>query len=98
VSEGLLKVKLEGEDGWSAVREGQTLVVAAGQAFTLAFASRYVRAISFTNGSGIEELIQTAGSPFEGFVLPDKPVPWEEARFQEAAGKLGVRVGGNAVD
>lgn len=98
VSEGLLKVKLEGEDGWSAVREGQTLVVAAGQAFTLFFASRYVRAISFTNGGGIEELIQGAGSPFEGFVLPDEPVPWNEDRFREVAAKLGVHVGDSVVD
>lgn len=98
VFEGLLKVKLEGQDGWSAVREGQTVVVAAGQAFTLAFASRYVRVISFTDGPGIEELIRTAGSPFEGFVLPDEPVPWDESRFEEAVGKLGVRVGGKVVE
>jgi len=98
VSEGLLKVKLEGEEGWSSVREGQTLVVAAGQEFTLAFGSRYVRAISFTNGPGIEELIQTAGSPFEGFVLPEEPPTWDEERFREAAARLGVRAGDKAVD
>jgi hypothetical protein len=97
--EGLLKVKLkkqglhEEEEEWTAVREGQTLTIAAGQTFALEFASGYVRAISFTNGRGIEELIQTAGSPFAGFVLPDEPVPWEEARLQEAAGQIGVQLG-----
>ncbi|KAJ9131776.1 Cupin domain-containing protein [Pleurostoma richardsiae] len=98
VSEGLLKVKLNAQDAWSTVREGQALTIAAGQAFTLAFGSRYVRAISFTNGRGIEELIQTAGSSFAGFVLPEEPVPWEEARFQQAASKLGLQVGGNVVN
>jgi hypothetical protein len=97
--EGLLwvKVKREGQaqesDEWTAVREGQTLTIAAGQTFALDFTSRYVRAISFTNGPGLEELIQTAGSSFDGFVLPDEPVPWEEARLQEAARKVGVQLG-----
>jgi len=91
VHEGLLKVQIEGK--WSSVREGQTLVIAAGQAFALAFGSRYVRAISFTNGRGIEELIQTGGSSFSGVVLPEEAVSWEETRFQEAAAKLGVKVG-----
>ncbi|OIW26640.1 cupin domain-containing protein [Coniochaeta ligniaria NRRL 30616] len=97
VFEGVLEVKLEGEEGWSAVREGQTLVVAAGQGFALGFGSRYVRAVLFTNGCGIEELIQTAGEPFEGFVLPDEPGSWDEGRFLEAAGRLGVLVDGKVV-
>jgi hypothetical protein len=92
VSEGLLKVRLDGQEGWSAVREGQTVVIAAGQAFTIGFGSRYVRAISFTNGPGIEELIQSAGSPFEGFVLPEEPMAWEEERLQQAVAKLAVQI------
>ncbi|KAB5536278.1 RmlC-like cupin domain-containing protein [Coniochaeta sp. 2T2.1] len=96
VSEGLLKVRIEGEEGWNSVREGQTVVVAAGQAFRLAFGSRYVRAISCTNGPGVEELIQTAGKPYEQFVLPEEAGAWEEERFLEAAGKLGVKVGDKA--
>ena len=95
VQEGLLKVILKGDDTWTSVREGQTLVISAGQAFAIAFGSRYVRAVSFTNGRGIEELIQTAGTSFSGFVLPEEPVPWEESRLQKAAEAIGVQLGEN---
>jgi len=71
ITERSLKVKLLGNDEWSSVKEGQTLTIAAGHCFTLAFGSRYVRATSFTNERGVEELIQTAGSPFSAFVLPE---------------------------
>ncbi|CAK7214978.1 hypothetical protein SBRCBS47491_002333 [Sporothrix bragantina] len=93
MQEGLLKMRLQGAEQWTAVREGQTLVIAAGQAFALEFASRYVRAITFTNGAGVEELVQTAGAPPKKFVLPEKVVPWAETSLHEAAGKLGVKLG-----
>jgi hypothetical protein len=95
VAEGLLKVKIKGEDGkkevWNDVREGQTVVVVAGQAFALEFGSRYVRAISFTNGRGIEELVQAAGSSFPGVVLPDEMDTWDDKMFETACAKLGVQ-------
>ena len=91
VAEGLLRVKIKGEEGvWNDVREGQTVVVAAGQTFALEFGSRYVRAISFTNGCGIEELIQTAGSSFPGVVLPDETDPWDGKLFDGVCAELGV--------
>ncbi|KAH6880045.1 RmlC-like cupin domain-containing protein [Thelonectria olida] len=92
VAEGLLKVKTKGDEDWSTVREGQTVVLAAGQAWSLEFASRYVRFISFTNGRGIEEVIQTAGSSYDGFVVPEEAQAVDEARVQEACAKLGVRI------
>lgn len=95
VQEGLLKVKLKGEERWNDVREGQTLTIAAGQAFTLSFGSRYVRSIAFTDGRGIEQLIQDAGSPFEQFVLPEDAPGWDEAKFLVIAEKLGIEVGDN---
>jgi uncharacterized protein YaiE (UPF0345 family) len=91
VLEGLLKVKLKGDDAWSSVREGQTLVISAGQAFTLEFASRYVRVWSFTNGKGIEELIQTAGKPCDTFVIPDQVQSVDAAAVDAACAELGVQ-------
>ncbi|KAK4236092.1 putative cupin domain-protein [Achaetomium macrosporum] len=93
IFERLLKVRLKGRDEWTAVREGQTLTIAAGQTFALEFASCYVRAISLTNGRRMEELIQTAGSSFAGFVFPDEPVSWDEARRQEDPEEIGVQLG-----
>ncbi|EUC40264.1 hypothetical protein COCMIDRAFT_109287 [Bipolaris oryzae ATCC 44560] len=74
VQEGLLRVRLQSSNGWSEVREGQTLVVAAGETFSLDFGSRYVRVWSFTNGPGIEELIKQAGKSYDGLVIPDVPI------------------------
>lgn len=91
VQEGVLRVKLrDGGGAWSEVREGQTLLVAAGQAFTLEFGSRFVRAITFTNGPGIESFLQAAGEPFSSVVLPDESLAWTEESVQKAATSLGV--------
>lgn len=98
VQEGLLRAQLkkggdeEAEPEWTEVREGQTLVVSAGQAFRLAFASRYVRAISFTNGPGIEHLIHAAGEPCANFVLPDRSGPCDEDRLRAACAEMGVHM------
>jgi mannose-6-phosphate isomerase-like protein (cupin superfamily) len=92
VTEGLLRVRLKGEEEWAEVREGQTLVISAGQAFMLEFASRYVRAISFTNGPGIEHLIHTAGQPYANFVLPDSVGSWDEDRLRVVCGEMGVQL------
>lgn len=94
VTEGLLRVKVKGNgnEEWNTVREGQTLVVAAGQPFALAFGSRYVKAILFTNGRGLEELIQTAGTSFSSFVLPEEAQPWVVSSLQAPSQKIGAKI------
>jgi hypothetical protein len=92
VMEGSLKVQLKSSgEIWNVVREGQTLVISAGQPFKLDFASRYVRAITFTNGAGIEHLIHTAGLTCESFVLPEQISPYEEEKLQAACHEIGVQ-------
>lgn len=92
VQEGLLKVKLkeENSDKWNEVREGQTLLVPAGKAFVLDFGSRYVRAITFTNGPGLEEVVRLAGSDCPTVVLPETPASYENSKLQDVLGQLGV--------
>lgn len=93
VQEGLLRIKVKGEgEAWSEVREGQTAVIAAGQAFKLDFGSRFVRATTFTNGPGIEYLIHNAGSPYSGFVIPDEAGSWDSAKFEAVAKDLEVEL------
>lgn len=50
----------------------ETVVIAAGQGFKLSFASPFVNLFSVPNGRGVVALIQDAGKPFDGFVLPDE--------------------------
>lgn len=69
--EGKLKVEMEGSPGENVLHDGETVVISAGQGFKLSFASPFVKIFSVTNGRGIETLIQDAGKPFEGLVLPD---------------------------
>lgn len=94
VQEGLLRIKLKSEASqeWNEVREGQTVVVAAGESFTLEFGSRFVRVWSFTNGKGIEEVVQNAGSSFSSYVLPENAAPWEDGKLLKACEGLGVQV------
>lgn len=97
VQEGLLRIKVstdtgDAKGGWSEVREGQTALVAAGETFSLDFASRYVRVITFTNGPGIEQVIKDAGSPFKGFVLPDQVEAWQETKVADACRAVGAIV------
>lgn len=94
VQEGLLKVKLKGEaaGAWSEVREGQTVLVPAGQAFTLEFGSRYVRFYSFTNGRGVEELVQLAGKSCPTVILPDEVDAWEASKIQDVCKEIGATV------
>lgn len=96
VQEGLLRVQLK-KDGadtaeWAEVREGQTLLVPAGQGFLLDFGSRYVRVITFTNGRGLEELIKLAGQDCPSVVLPEEAAPFDSSKFQEACGEVEVAV------
>ena len=64
VMEGTLKVTLEGS-GESLFREGETVVIPAGQAFALGFESKYVKVHSFADGDGIESLIPRLGKPWK---------------------------------
>lgn len=90
VREGLLRIMLGTGESSNEVREGQTIVVAAGETFTIEFASRFVRVWSFTNGPGIEEMIRRGGDSYTGFVIPEAPVEVNEARLTKALGELNV--------
>ncbi|KAI0477173.1 RmlC-like cupin domain-containing protein [Xylariaceae sp. FL0804] len=95
VQDGTIRVNLagEGDDEWTAVRPGETLMIAAGQAFKLEFASKYVRVWSFTDGRGIEEVIQLcAGKEFESFVLPDKAPELGDSVLQTACAESGAHL------
>ncbi|POS73532.1 hypothetical protein DHEL01_v208075 [Diaporthe helianthi] len=92
VQEGILKVRLkeENSDKWNEVREGQTLLVPAGKAFVLGFGSRFVRAITFTNGPGLEEVVRMAGSDCPTVVLPEKPAAYEVSKLHDVLRQVGV--------
>lgn len=70
VLEGVLSVGLDGAE--NPVREGESVMVPAGQAFSLKFESKYVRAWSWASGDGVESVVMKAGKSFEGIVLPDE--------------------------
>ncbi|KAK0611313.1 RmlC-like cupin domain-containing protein, partial [Immersiella caudata] len=89
VMEGELRVLLEGGE-WTVARSGETVVVSAGWAFKLAFGSKYVRFVSFTNGEGLEAVIHGAGAQFEGCVLPDEVGKADRARLEVTCEDLGV--------
>ncbi|KAJ6009118.1 hypothetical protein N7499_000928 [Penicillium canescens] len=89
VMEGALRVKLQGADD-AVFREGETVVIPAGQAFSLVFESKFVKFHSFTDGDGIESLIHAAGKPFEGVVLPDQAPEYEQSEVESAAVRLNV--------
>ncbi|KAH1371269.1 hypothetical protein KXV22_008231 [Aspergillus fumigatus] len=91
VLEGTLTVRLKGSTD-TVFREGETVVVPAGQAFALRFESKYVRVYSFTDGDGIESLVRRLGKPFEGSVLPDKEPEWEHTQVQPVATELNVEI------
>jgi hypothetical protein len=92
VMEGLLRVQLRGEEGWTEAREGQTVVIAADQAFKLEFASRYVRAITFTNGEGIENLVHTAGQSYANAVIPEKAEAYDLDKMRAVCEGLGLKL------
>jgi glyoxylate utilization-related uncharacterized protein len=91
VLEGTLTVCLKGSVD-TVFREGETVVVPAGQAFALRFASKYVRVYSFTDGDGIESLVHRLGKPFEGSILPDKEPEWDYSQVQAVATALNVEI------
>lgn len=89
VQEGALVVTLGGKSG-ETVREGETVVIPSGQSFTLEFATRFVRVISFTSGEGIEALIQKAGRPYKGFTLPDEAPGFDEGGLEKVFDELSI--------
>ncbi|KAF4225589.1 hypothetical protein CNMCM6457_008011 [Aspergillus fumigatiaffinis] len=91
VLEGTLTLCLKGSAD-TVFREGETVVVPAGQAFALRFASKYVRVYSFTDGDGIESLVHRLGKPFEGSILPDKEPEWDYSQVQAVATALNVEI------
>ncbi|KAL2856290.1 RmlC-like cupin [Aspergillus pseudodeflectus] len=91
VQEGTLGVRLEGKEEVT-IREGETVVVPAGQAFSLHFRSRFVRVWSFTDGDGIESLVQRAGQAFEPVVLPETAGGWDAAVVRDVAMDLGLEI------
>ncbi|KAJ5989418.1 hypothetical protein N7481_004628 [Penicillium waksmanii] len=89
VMEGTLKVSLEGS-GETLFREGETVVIPAGQAFALGFESKYVKVHSFSDGDGIESLIHQLGKSVEQFVLPEQAVEWDASQLATAAENLNI--------
>ncbi|PWY91380.1 RmlC-like cupin [Aspergillus sclerotioniger CBS 115572] len=87
VLEGTLTVRLK-DSPEATFREGETVVIPAGQAFALGFASRYVRVWSFTDGDGIETLIHRLGKQFDGAVLPDQAPELDTADVKPVAEAL----------
>jgi hypothetical protein len=74
-------------------REGETVLIPQGTKFILEFGSRFLRFLSFCSGDGIDALIHRAGKPFNGFILPDKPLPFEEDGLLEACKELSIELG-----
>ncbi|KAE8132929.1 RmlC-like cupin domain-containing protein [Aspergillus pseudotamarii] len=91
IQEGTLVVRLKGLPD-AVFREGETVVIPAGQTFTLAFNSRYVRVWSFTDGNGIESLVHRLGKPFEGVTLPDTELEWDSTQVGSVAKELNVEI------
>jgi mannose-6-phosphate isomerase-like protein (cupin superfamily) len=89
VMEGTLKVSLEGS-GETLFREGETVVIPAGQAFSLGFESKYVKVHSFSDGDGIESLIHQLGKSIEQFVLPEQAAEWDASQLATAAENLNI--------
>ncbi|KAJ5334676.1 hypothetical protein N7452_007079 [Penicillium brevicompactum] len=91
VMEGALRVDLQDADS-AVFREGETVVIPAGQAFSLGFESKFVKFHSFTDGNGIESLIHAAGQPFQGAVLPDAAPEYNQSEVESAAARLNIAI------
>lgn len=90
VLEGVLAIRVKGDEGKHLIREGETAMIPAGQAFSLEFESKYVRVWSFASGDGVESLVHRLGSTIEGFVLPDEANKWDESKLREACEDLNI--------
>jgi hypothetical protein len=81
---------LQSSDGWIEVSEEQTLVVAAGETFSIDFVRRFVRVWSFTNSLGIEDSIRKAGESYDKFFIPENPVPFSCSRTHSVSKDLNI--------
>jgi mannose-6-phosphate isomerase-like protein (cupin superfamily) len=91
VQEGCLAVVLDDQE--TLVREGDTLVIPSGQAFSLQVRSKYLRVYTFTSGDGIEALIHGAGEPYAGVVLPDKAPSVDATKVGNTMRELNIKFG-----
>ncbi|KAI1340737.1 RmlC-like cupin [Xylariaceae sp. FL0016] len=93
VQEGAIRISLQ-DDGneWTTVREGETAVIAAAQAFKLDFVSKYARVWLFTDGKGLDELVCACagGENLGQVVLPDKATSVDENTFKSACESVGA--------
>ena len=89
VMDGKLKVTLNGS-GEGVFHEGETVVIPAGQAFSLGFESKYVKVHSFADGDGIESLIHRAGGQIDQVVLPDQAPAHDASRIAAVAQELKI--------
>lgn len=89
VMEGKLKVTLNGS-GEGIFHEGETVVIPAGQAFSLGFESKYVKVHSFADGDGIESLIHRAGGQIDQVVLPDQAPAHDASKIAAVAQELKI--------
>ncbi|KAF5710399.1 putative dioxygenase [Fusarium globosum] len=92
VVEGKLKVELEGSSGENVLHDGETVVISADQGFKLDFASPFVKIFSVANGRGIETLIQDAGKPFDGLVLPDAVEVLDSEKLARVAKEINATI------
>lgn len=91
VFEGVLEVEVDGCEP-AQIHQGETVFITKNVGFSLGFKSKFVRLWSFSTGDGIEALIQAAGSPHEGFVIPDEEAPFDEARMKAACEAFNVKL------
>lgn len=92
VLEGTLGVAL-GAGEKTLVHDGESVMVPAGEAFSLSFESRYVRVWSFASGDGVEALVHEAGEPYESMVIPDEVSRFDAAKLEAVGEKIGVTFG-----
>lgn len=90
LQEGTLGLRLKGHESWSKIHSGEAVVLPAGEAFSLEFSSKYVRFICCSSGGGLEQLIRTAGHPFDGLLLPDEPKEVDENSWGSLCTELGI--------
>ncbi|KAF4985763.1 hypothetical protein FDECE_16332 [Fusarium decemcellulare] len=90
LQEGTLKIRIKGHGNWSTIQGGETVVIPAGEGFSLDFCSKYVRFICCASGKGLEELIQIAGYGFDGIVLPDAAADLDEQSWVSACATLDI--------
>lgn len=91
VMEGTLIVRIKGIPD-AVFREGETVVIPAGQAFALVFGSRYVRVWSFADGDGIEAVVHRLGVPFKGVVLPDQALDSDLTQVGSVAASIDANI------